>query len=96
MPKYTITDNYALIDKLKENRTLTKDEWTRLITERTPELAEHLFSLAREERRLHYGHDIYIRGTTASTAESAGATPTPSATGSRKRIFSPAAIPATG
>ena len=51
MPKYTITDNYALIDKLKENRTLTKDEWTRLITERTPELAEHLFSLAREERQ---------------------------------------------
>ncbi len=62
MPKYTITDNYALIDKLKENRTLTKDEWTRLIAERTPELAEYLFSLAREERRLHYGHDIYIRG----------------------------------
>ncbi len=51
-----------LIDKLKENRTLTKQEWVQLITERTPETAEYLFALAREERYTHYGHDVYIRG----------------------------------
>lgn len=69
MQKYTDSDKNIqkaapcrLIDKLKENRTLTKDEWVRLITGRTPELAEYLFTLAREERHLYYGHDIYIRG----------------------------------
>ena len=51
-----------LVDKLKTNRSLSKDEWLRLITGRTPELSEYLFSLAREERNRHYGHDVYIRG----------------------------------
>lgn len=51
-----------LVDKLKTNRSLSKDEWLRLITGRTPELSEYLFSLAREERHRHYGHDVYIRG----------------------------------
>lgn len=51
-----------LINKLQNSRNLTKEEWTRLIAERTPESAEYLFSLAREERHLHYGHDIYVRG----------------------------------
>ena len=41
-----------LIDKLKEDRTLTKHEWVQLITERTPEAAEYLFALAREERHI--------------------------------------------
>ena len=49
---------YRLIDRLKEKRTLTKDQWVQLISGRTPELAEYLFSLAREERHLHYGHDV--------------------------------------
>ena len=53
---------YRLIDRLKEKRTLAKDQWVQLISGRTPELAEYLFSLAREERHLHYGHDVYIRG----------------------------------
>lgn len=51
-----------LIDKLKTDRCLSKDEWICLIANRTPELADYLFSLAREERHRHYGHDIYIRG----------------------------------
>lgn len=51
-----------LIHKLKAERSLTKDEWTHLISDRTPDLDEYLFSLAAEERELHYGHDIYIRG----------------------------------
>lgn len=51
-----------LVDKLKTNRTLVKDEWSCLIANRTPELADYLFSLAREERHRYYGRDIYIRG----------------------------------
>lgn len=51
-----------LIDKLKEDRTLTRQEWVQLITERTPEAAEYLFALAQEERHAHYGHDVYLRG----------------------------------
>ena len=51
-----------LIDKLKMQRSLTRDEWTALIGGRTPELAGYLFELAREERHLHYGHDVYVRG----------------------------------
>lgn len=51
-----------LIDKLKQDRTLTKQEWAQLITGRTPEVSEYLFALAREERHAHYGHDVYIRG----------------------------------
>ena len=60
---FTMPDNLKhLIDKLNDTRQLTKDEWIRLITGRTPDLAEYLFTLAREERHLHYGHDVYIRG----------------------------------
>lgn len=51
-----------LIDKLKEERCLPKEEWILLIAGRTPELSEYLFALAREERHLYYGHDIYVRG----------------------------------
>ncbi len=51
-----------LIDKLRETRELSKDEWTRLIENRTPELAEYLFEQARQVREEHYGKDVYIRG----------------------------------
>lgn len=52
----------SLIDKLKETKTLTKEEWITLIEKRTPNLAEYLFEQAREVREEHYGKDIYIRG----------------------------------
>ena len=51
-----------LIDKLKEERCLSKEEWTWLIAGRTPELSKYLFTLAREERHQYYGHDVYVRG----------------------------------
>ena len=51
-----------LIDKLKNERELSIEEWETLIAGRTPELSEYLFSLAREERHRHYGHDVYVRG----------------------------------
>lgn len=51
-----------LIDKLKSTRNLSKDEWTTLISNRSPDLSEYLFSLARETRHAHYGKDVYIRG----------------------------------
>lgn len=51
-----------LIQKLKETQTLTKEEWIRLIDNRTPELAEYLFAEAREVQKLYYGNKVYIRG----------------------------------
>lgn len=51
-----------LIDKLKKEQALTKEEWVELIEERNAELAEYLFALAREERHYYYDHDVYVRG----------------------------------
>ena len=52
----------TLIQKLKQTQILTKEEWIRLIENRTPELAEYLFQEAREVRAVYYGKDVYIRG----------------------------------
>lgn len=57
-----VDDLRSLLYRLKDQRSLTKEEWTALIAGRTPELSEELFSLARQERHTWYGHDIYIRG----------------------------------
>lgn len=51
-----------LINKLRDEHQLTKEEWITLIAGRTPELAEYLFSLAREERHRYYAHNVYVRG----------------------------------
>ena len=51
-----------LIDKLKKEQALTKEEWVELIEGRNAELAEYLFALAREERHHYYDHDVYVRG----------------------------------
>lgn len=48
--------------KLKEEQTLTKDEWTALISNRTPELSEYLFEEARRKRESFYGKKVFIRG----------------------------------
>ncbi len=52
----------TLIEKLRQTQSLTKEEWVRLIENRTPELAEYLFQEARRVREKHYGKDVYIRG----------------------------------
>ncbi len=65
-----ITENTAadaarireLIDKLEQDHSLTRSEWTELIRGRSPETAVHLFERARNVRIHHYGHDMYIRG----------------------------------
>ncbi|KMZ53851.1 [FeFe] hydrogenase H-cluster radical SAM maturase HydE [Dorea sp. D27] len=51
-----------LIDKLQENKALSKQEWNVLIEGRSPELAEYLFRQARSVRHIYYGHDVYVRG----------------------------------
>ena len=51
-----------LIDKLREQQTLERDEWIQLIGGRTPELAEYLFAHARAVRHQNYGRDVYVRG----------------------------------
>lgn len=51
-----------LIEKLQQERQLSKAEWIQVIEGRTPELAEFLFSLARKEREKYYGREVYVRG----------------------------------
>lgn len=57
-----MTDLKLLIDKLNTEQTLSKKEWTALISGRSNVLADYLFSLARERRHQYYGRDVYIRG----------------------------------
>lgn len=52
----------ALINKLSDLHSLSLDEYERLISRRSPELAEHAADLALAMRRRHYGDKIYIRG----------------------------------
>lgn len=56
------TELYTLIDKLKKEQALSKEEWIALIDGRDDTLASYLFEQAREVRHAYYGHDIYIRG----------------------------------
>lgn len=56
------SDLISLIDKLHTEQTLSRSEWTALISGRTPELSEYLFPLARQEQQKYYGIDIYVRG----------------------------------
>lgn len=60
MTEYNALKN--LIDKLYSGRSLRREEWTALITGRSPRLMEYLFCLARKLRHQYYGRDIYIRG----------------------------------
>ncbi len=52
----------SLIEKLRRTRSLTVDEYERLIRMRTPELAKALAAAANEERNAVYGKKIYLRG----------------------------------
>ncbi|MDD4565154.1 MAG: [FeFe] hydrogenase H-cluster radical SAM maturase HydE [Eubacteriales bacterium] len=51
-----------LIDKLKKDHRLTKEEYIALLKNRDPELSEYLFEKARNVREQYYGRDIYLRG----------------------------------
>lgn len=51
-----------LIDKLEKNHILSKEELIELIDNRTPEISEYLFEIAREVRHKYYDNDVYIRG----------------------------------
>ena len=51
-----------LIEKLSEEGMLTREEFHELIKGRTPESAEHLFSLARNRAKEVFGNKVYLRG----------------------------------
>lgn len=54
--------NRILIDKLKENRTLSKEEFTDLIDNRTSEDLTYINELAREVSKQYFQNKIYTRG----------------------------------
>lgn len=51
-----------LVDKLCERRSLSVDEYERLIAGRTPELAEELARRAVAERKRVWGTKVFVRG----------------------------------
>lgn len=52
----------SLIDKLCERRSLSVDEYERLVARRTPELAEELARRAVAERKRVWGTKVFVRG----------------------------------
>lgn len=61
-----MNDNFkksiTLIDKLKKEQILSKDEFVFLIDNRNEEISQYLFEKAREIRHKIYGKEIFIRG----------------------------------
>ena len=51
-----------LVDKLREERRLKKEDWIKLIQNRNEDLDEYIFEIARTEREPYYGKNVYIRG----------------------------------
>ncbi len=52
----------CLIDKLRETKYLSSEEFQQLIDCRTPEVGDYLFSQACEVQHQYYENHIYIRG----------------------------------
>lgn len=52
----------GLIVKLRDTRTLTKQEWITLLNGRDEQTARFLFAEARKIRERIYGKDVYLRG----------------------------------
>lgn len=53
---------YYLIDRLKKNQMLDKEEFALLLNNFTEETCEYLFEKARAISKKHFGSKIYIRG----------------------------------
>lgn len=53
---------FALIDQLEQQHILTKEEFTDLLSHRTPELMEYAARKAVAVRKQVYGNDVYVRG----------------------------------
>ena len=56
------TENMGLIDRLRKETVLPREELGILLSTMTKEDAEYLYRNADEVRREHYGTDVYIRG----------------------------------
>ena len=56
------TENMGLIDRLRKETALPREELGILLSTMTKEDAEYLYRNADEVRREHYGTDVYIRG----------------------------------
>ena len=51
-----------LVDKLRDEHTLSHEEFVELFTRRNPEDSEYMRALAQETAVANYGHDIFLRG----------------------------------
>ena len=57
-----MADLRALIERLTAGESLTVEEYTSLIQERTPDIAARLAAAATDKRQAIYGNTVYIRG----------------------------------
>lgn len=53
---------HKLVDRLAQSGSLSREEWTTLIRDRSPDTDQYLFEKARIVRHTFYDHDVYIRG----------------------------------
>lgn len=60
--KEVMSTTITLIQKLNQEKQLTKEEWISLIEHRDEQTAEYLFELARTIQKQHFGNKIYTRG----------------------------------
>ena len=51
-----------LIDKLREERTLTSEEFAHLLSHYDDEALAYINQQAREVATVHFGQGVYIRG----------------------------------
>ncbi len=51
-----------LVDKLEENKVLSKEEYILLIKNRDNEISEYLFERARAVQQKYYGKKVFVRG----------------------------------
>ena len=51
-----------LVDKLEENKVLSKEEYILLIQNRDNEISEYLFERARAVQQKYYGKKVFVRG----------------------------------
>ena len=58
----TFEEKKQLVDQLRDNGSLRKDQWVSLLRERDEEISDYLFGQARKIADYYYGNKIYVRG----------------------------------
>ncbi len=58
----TFEEKKQLVDQLRDNGSLEKEQWVSLLRERDEEISDYLFKESRKIADNYYGNKIYVRG----------------------------------